>query len=248
MNAKAEVIPASQGQVVQADATTLLQVIQQAAANPQVDIDKMERLMAMHERMTLREAETAWNEAMADCQRELRQVAPDAFNPQTKSRYATYPALDAVLRPVYSRHGFSISFDSDASPVEECIRVIALVSRGGFTRTYKIDMPRDGKGAKGGDVMTKTHATGAGMQYGMRYLLKGIFNVAIGDLDNDGNAPRGEKEPDAEGKAKLEACASLDTLQAAWKALTPAQRKTLGAVKDDCKARIETADRESAAR
>jgi hypothetical protein len=175
--------------LVQANATTLLQVIQQAATNPQVDIDKMERLMAMHERMQAREAETAWNEAMAACQRELRQVAPDAFNPQTKSRYATYPALDAVLRPVYARHDFSISFDSDASPIEECIRVIALVSRGGHTRTYKIDMPRDGKGAKGGDVMTKTHATGAGMQYGMRYLLKGIFNIAIGDLDNDGNGP-----------------------------------------------------------
>jgi hypothetical protein len=250
MNAKAELIPASQqpqgGQVVQASATTLLQVIQQAATNPQVDIDKMERLMAMHERMQAREAETAWNDAMAACQRELRQVAPDAFNSQTKSRYATYSALDAILRPVYAKHGFSLSFDSDASPVEECIRVIALVSRGGFTRTYKIDMPRDGKGAKGGDVMTKTHATGAGMQYGMRYLLKGIFNVAIGDLDNDGNQPKGGPEPDEEGKAKLEACGSLAGLQEVWKALTAAQRKTLGPIKDACKARIEDADREAA--
>jgi hypothetical protein len=50
-------------------------------------------------------------------------------------------------------------------------------------------MPTDGKGAKGGDVMTKTHAAGAGMQYGMRYLLKGIFNVAIGEEDKDGNDP-----------------------------------------------------------
>jgi hypothetical protein len=48
-------------------------------------------------------------------------------------------------------------------------------------------MPSDGKGAKGGDVMTKTHATGAASQYGMRYLLKMIFNVAIGEDDNDGN-------------------------------------------------------------
>jgi hypothetical protein len=246
MNARAnEVIPAEPAPVVVASATTLLQVIQQAATNPQVDIDKMERLMAMHERMTAREAEAAWNGAMADCQRELRQVAPDAFNPQTRSRYATYPALDAALRPVYSKHGFSLSFDTDASPIEECIRVIALVSRGGFTRTYKIDMPRDGKGAKGGDVMTKTHATGAGMQYGMRYLLKGIFNVAIGDMDNDGNAPK-ETEADPAGKAKLEACGSLHGLQEAWKSLTAAQRKTLGATKDECKARIEAADKEAA--
>jgi hypothetical protein len=48
-------------------------------------------------------------------------------------------------------------------------------------------MPADGKGAKGGDVMTKTHATGSAIQYGMRYLLKMIFNIAVGD-DDDGNA------------------------------------------------------------
>jgi hypothetical protein len=61
----------------------------------------------------------------------------------------------------------------------------------------------------------------------MRYLLKGIFNVAIGEDDKDGNDPP-RREPDAAGKAKLEACASLSRAKAeAWKALTAAQRKTL---------------------
>jgi hypothetical protein len=62
-----------------------------------------------------------------------------------------------------------------------------LTHAAGFTRKYLIDMPADGKGAKGNDVMTKTHATGSATQYGMRYLLKMIFNVAIGE-DDDGNA------------------------------------------------------------
>jgi hypothetical protein len=48
-------------------------------------------------------------------------------------------------------------------------------------------MPSDGKGAKGNDVMTRTHAAGSAMSYGMRYLLKAIFNIAIGE-DDDGNA------------------------------------------------------------
>jgi hypothetical protein len=48
-------------------------------------------------------------------------------------------------------------------------------------------MPVDGKGAKGNDVMTKTHAFGSGASYGMRYLLKMIFNVAVGEDDDDGN-------------------------------------------------------------
>src|SRR5690606_32576023 len=62
--------------------------------------------------------------------------------------------------------------------------------RDGHSRAYHIDMPADGKGAKGGDVMTKTHATGAAASYGMRYLLKMIFNVAVGEEDRDGNEPQ----------------------------------------------------------
>jgi hypothetical protein len=49
-------------------------------------------------------------------------------------------------------------------------------------------MPADGKGARGNDVMTKTHATGSAVSYGMRYLLKMIFNVSSGEADDDGNA------------------------------------------------------------
>ena len=47
-------------------------------------------------------------------------------------------------------------------------------------------MPSDGKGAKGGDVMTKTHAAGSAFTYGQRYLIKMIFNIAVGE-DDDGN-------------------------------------------------------------
>lgn len=199
-------------------ATSLLQLIERAASNPQADIDKMERLMAMHERVTAREAETAFNDAMTACQTEIRRVAPDADNPQTRSRYATYAKLDRVIRPVYTRLGFSISYDTDTSPEPEHIRVLAYVSKGGHTRTYKVDMPKDGKGAKGGDVMTKTHATGAGMQYGMRYLLKGIFNVAIGDEDNDGNDTRMTQDALEEWVRKIEAATTKPAAKEIWSA------------------------------
>ena len=68
---------------------------------------------------------------------------------------------------------------------------------GGHTRTYRAHVPSDGKGAKGNDAMTKTHAFGSGTSYGMRYLLKMIFNVAIGEEDDDGNAAGGADPEDA---------------------------------------------------
>jgi hypothetical protein len=41
----------------QVPVTSLLEVISRAASDPTVDIEKMERLMAMHERITARDAE-----------------------------------------------------------------------------------------------------------------------------------------------------------------------------------------------
>src|SRR5258708_30880683 len=119
---------------------------------------------------------------MNGAQAELGPVAADASNPQTKSRYASYPALDRAIRPIYAKHGFSLSFDTGEDAAPDHVRVVCYVAhRTGHKRSYHVDMPADVKGAKGGDVMTKTHATGAAMSYGQRYLLKLIFNIAVGE-------------------------------------------------------------------
>jgi hypothetical protein len=178
--------------VLRTDAATLMEVISRAAADPATDVDKLERLMGLYERIGDRQAVQAFNEAMSAAQAALRPVATDAANPQTRSRYASYGALDRAVRPIYTRHGFALSFNTGDSPLIEHLRVICKVSHSaGHSEPYHVDMPADGKGAKGGDVMTKTHATGAAMSYGQRYLLKLIFNIAVGD-DLDGNAPPGE--------------------------------------------------------
>jgi hypothetical protein len=152
----------------------------------------MERLWLMHERLKNRAGEEAFNTAMNKALSEMGRVSADAANAQTKSLYATYGKLDGAVRPVYTRNGFALSFDTGEGAPEGYTRVLAYVSHSaGHTRQYKADMPNDGKGAKGGDVMTKTHASGAAMSYGMRYLLKLIFNIAIGEEDNDGNGDGG---------------------------------------------------------
>ncbi|MES2533369.1 MAG: ERF family protein [Pseudomonadota bacterium] len=179
-----------------------LGIVARAASDPLVDADKMERLYALMERQQAQQAEVAFNDAMSAAQGKMGRISADATNPQTRSKYATYGKLDKALRPIYSQHGFSLSFDSTDSPKEDHARFLCYCSHAaGHTRTYRIDIPVDGKGAKGNDVMTKTHAVGSGASYGMRYLLKMIFNVAVGEDDDDGNAagkPPSEDEIDAE--------------------------------------------------
>jgi hypothetical protein len=192
MGAENAITPATSNALASTEhAASLMNVIARAASDPNVDIDKMERLIAMQERIQAREAEIAFSNAMNAAQTEMRPIAANAANPQTRSRYATYDKLDRVLRPTYTEHGFSLSFDEGDSPKPDHVRVLCYVSHiAGHTRTYHRDMPADGKGAKGGDVMTKTHAAGAAGSYGARYLLKGIFNVAVGEEDEDGNKPK----------------------------------------------------------
>lgn len=168
----------------------IIAMIERAASNPNVDIEKMERLFALQERAVARQAEQAYNDAMAAAQAEMRPIAADASNPQTKSKYASHAALDNALRPIYTKHGFSLGFNTEPGAPENHVRFICKCRhRAGHTELHQIEMPTDGKGAKGGDVMTKTHAVGAGATYGQRYLLKMVFNIAVG-TDNDGNKPQ----------------------------------------------------------
>jgi len=190
------------------ESQAVLSIIDAAAKNPDVDVVKLEKMLDMQERILNRQAETDFNAAMSAAQSEMGRVSADAVNPQTRSKYASYAALDKALRPIYTRHGFAISFDTDDSPQSDCLRVVAYVShRGGHTRTYHVDVPADGKGIKGNAMMTRTHAAGSAMSYGMRYLLKLIFNVAVGEDDDDGNSaaiPRVSEEQAANIRALIE--------------------------------------------
>jgi hypothetical protein len=212
--------------MVPAESADAVQMFERLAKDPNASVEKIERLMALWERMEGRRAEAEFNAAMSSAQKGMRPVLADASNPQTKSRYASYGALDRAIRPIYTYHGFGLSFDtSDGAPPDH-VRVVCHVTHGaGYSRLYHIDMPADGKGAKGGDVMTKTHAAGSAVTYGMRYLLKMIFNIAVGEDDDDGN--RAGKKADDKIPAGFDswftdmtavADNGLKALDAAWRA------------------------------
>lgn len=178
-------------------------------------IDVIERLAALREKEMARSAEIELVEALQRAQSEIKRIAPDLENQSTHSKYASYAAIDRVIRPIYAKHGICLSFSHGDSPKPEHVRVLCYVSLGAHTRTYQIDMPADGKGAKGGDVMTKTHATAAADSYAKRYLIKDIFNIAIGEDDDDGNLSNGWLQEQVD---ELERCETLKGLEEAFKA------------------------------
>lgn len=224
------------------EADPIASMIERAARDPSVDIDKLERLIAMRERRDALERERAFDAAMAAAQSKMRAVAADANNPQTRSKYASYFALDKAIRPIYTEHGFSLSFETGETKLEGHVRVICRISCAGHTRSPYIDMPADGKGAKGGDVMTKTHAAGAAVSYGSRYLLKMIFNIAVGEDDKDGNAEGDTQTITAEQAEELSALIVKGKTDIS-KFLKWAKAESVADIQakffDDCKAKLE---------
>lgn len=194
--------------------SSMFTLLSRAASDPNVDVDKFMRLKQMLDEDEARKAERAFNDALSECQAQMGTIGTNKANSQTHSKYATYDKLDKAIRPLYTAQGFSLSFDTGKAEKEGEVKVLCYVShKAGHTRTYNVDIPSDGKGAKGNDVMTKTHATGSALSYGQRYLLKGIFNIAVGDQDDDGNAAGGNKAAFEPWHVLIETTQTLDALK-----------------------------------
>jgi hypothetical protein len=102
------VLPRTPIQAPATGADALMQVIIRAAADTTIDLGRMDHLFAIHKKMVDREEEKLFDVAMAAAQAGMRSVAADKDNNQTRSRYASYAALDAAITPIYTAHGFSL--------------------------------------------------------------------------------------------------------------------------------------------
>lgn len=207
---KAEIVP-SNGEVRPPNAMDLLRI----ALSNHAAIDVIERVAALCREEQARIAETEFSEALNRVQDKIKRIAPDLENPQKHSRYASYAAIDRVIRPIYGPEGFSLSFTHAECPKADHIRVICWVRLRGHKEPYQVDWPVDTKGPKGEPVMTATQATGASDSYAKRYLVKDIFNIAIGEDDRDGNLMPENQEKDF--LLSIEGASNLQELERAYK-------------------------------
>ncbi len=147
-------------------------------------IDVVERMLDAQERVMNKNAEIAFNKAMNAAQNEMPVIAKTtkAHN----SKYAKYEDIDKVARPIYSKHGFGISYGTKPSQVDGFTVYFAEVTHdAGHTKYYEREFPSDASGSKNA-IQAKASAE----SYAKRYLLIGIFNIVTCDEDDDGNMAR----------------------------------------------------------
>ncbi|ART63151.1 ERF family protein [Kushneria marisflavi] len=162
------------------DSTAIIQVIERAALNPDVDIDKMERLLQMQERVLDRQSLMAYSSAMAAMQTELPSIAERGKG--NNSHYATLEDIVDTVRPILQRHGFAVSFRIQTQ--ERGIQITGvLMHRDGHREETSMLLPADVSGNK-----NAVQAFGSSTSYGKRYVLCALLNITTRGQDDDGHA------------------------------------------------------------
>lgn len=198
-----EMMPASVQEPRELAAQPTPMELLQVAIEKDIDTDKLEKLMELQERWEANQARRLFSEAMHACQQEMPMVIRDAENSQTKSRYARLERIQHDVRPVYSQHGFSLSYGEGQAARDGYKRTICDVRHSaGHVEQYHLDLPIDGVSAKGNPIgsMNPVQAAVSTTTYGQRRLLCMIFNITVAGEDFDGG-PVPHDAPDANPNA-----------------------------------------------
>ena len=204
-------------------ADSLLNFIARAVTDPTIDLAKLESLLAMHARLR-------FDRAMSAAQGEMQPVLRNAQNIQTSSRYATLDAVDAAIRPIYARHGFSLSF-TEIPTDGATVRIACIVRCAGHVETYHLEAAADTVGPQGKPNKTPVQGVGSSVTYLRRYLMCMVFNIALTNEDNDGNRQRTEP-----GRLTAAQVAELNALMVSTRTL---EAKFLAAMCPELRAIVE---------
>lgn len=166
-------------------AGSLVNFLARAVRDPSIDVAKLEALIRLQREVLADDARRRFAVAMNAAQAEMMPVLRDATNSSTGSKYARLETVDAALKPIYARHGFTLEFDSE--PVDGGVRILCEVSHAaGHTKVRRLDAALDAAGPQGKTNKTPVQAVGSTVSYLRRYLTLMVFNGVVGNDDNDG--------------------------------------------------------------
>lgn len=171
----------------------LLALIARAAADPGVDVEKFERLMAMGERREQASAIRAFNNALANAKGEFpaiiknRVVDFTSAKGRTNYRHEDLAEISRTVDPILKRHGLSYRWSSAQAGGK--LSVTCIVShRDGWSENTTLESAEDHSGNK-----NPTQAIGSAATYLQRYTLKLALGLAASN-DDDAKAASPENQ------------------------------------------------------
>ena len=177
------------------DALSILSLIEKVALDPHADVEKLECMMAMYERLKAKEAELAFNAAKARILKKLagikivknRPVLSDIDNGKQRGaveafKYAPLEEIDKHLRPLLAEEQMDLSYSDepcDGGGILVRGRLKHLPS--GHYEDSFMPAPLDTTGGK-----SNVQAVGSTNSFLRRYVACNIFNIVVVGDDDDG--------------------------------------------------------------
>ena len=165
---------------------TPMEMIAAIARDPSIPVERITALIGLQERMEAREAEKEFNRDFAAAMLDMPRVAKKGakvMGDKGTIMFARYEDIDAVVRPIESRHGFARSFSTRTDGKPGSVMTLRLTHRAGHAITSeRYCRPDPGPGRN------DTQAEGSGESYGRRYLTLAVWNIVTVGADDDANS------------------------------------------------------------
>lgn len=171
----------------------IINLIERAARDPSIDLEKMDRLLAMRERHEANQARKAFDAAIADAKAEIppivknREVDFTSTKGRTHYRHEDLAGIAKTVDPILGRHGLSYRFRSTVD--QRIVTVACILShRDGHSEENTLSAACDESGNK-----NHIQAIGSAVTYLQRYTLKAALGLAASNDDDDRGG--GDPEP-----------------------------------------------------
>lgn len=193
----------------------------QLAIERDVDVDKLERLIAMRDRELLRQAQQRYDEAFSEMLKEYVPVhkdtsARDEKNDRELYKYAPIETILRTYAPIWTKHGFSWTWEEKPATVEDsggtrrALQITCVVNGHGYEKRYPVvvEVPAPTR------FTNSVQVTGIAKTYGRRYSLIDAFSPIIEGEDDDARELSADDALEyAEEIKRLRSCTASDKLR-----------------------------------
>lgn len=177
----------------QSDTVAMMQLMERVAANPAIDVAKMQIVMDMQERLIAHRAKMAFDAALSEMQGEMPTInqrgrieirAKDAKGERTgavqqSTKFAKWEDIADGIRPILKKFGFALRFRTGLTDAG-LVRVVGILSGHGHREESEFVLQHDSTGSK-----NAVQAIGSSTSYGKRYAACALLNIASRGEDDD---------------------------------------------------------------
>jgi len=156
-----------------------LALIEKVALDPSVNVEKMDKILDMQERILNKQAELEFNQAMAQAMAEI-----PSFEKSKKGhnfKYATFESINKQVKPIIAKKGLFITFMTDFQSDNHVMITAKITHKSGHFQETSMRFPFDPSGSK-----NTIQATGSAISYGKRYTMNALLNITTHEEDDDG--------------------------------------------------------------